>query len=324
MAEQRKRFLSGVQPSGIIHLGNYFGAMREHIALQDEGEAFYFIANYHALTTLRNPQQLRQNTFDTAVAYLACGLQPDKACLFPQSDVPEVAELTWLLMTVTPMGLLQRAVSYKDKVERGLPTDAGLFNYPVLMAADILAYDSDVVPVGQDQVQHVEMTRDMATAFNQTFGEVFKLPTYRLGSAPYVPGVDGAKMSKSYGNTIGIFATGEPLRKIVMSIKTDSTPVEDAKDPLKDTVYQLYALVASPDERDALAARYRAGGMGYGEAKKLLYEKLEAYFADFRARRDEWARHPDRVEDVLRIGAERARGEAQRTLDRARRACGLT
>lgn len=323
MSDVRKRFLSGVQPSGVLHLGNYFGAIREHIALQNEGDAFYFIANYHALTTLRNPEEMRRNTVETAITYLACGLDPNKACLFRQSDVPEVCELTWLLMSVTPMGLLQRAVSYKDKVERGLPADAGLFTYPVLMAADILAYRSDVVPVGQDQVQHVEMTRDMAGAFNQTYGDVFHLPAYRLGNAPYVPGTDGAKMSKSYGNAIEIFAEGDALRKTVMGIKTDSTPVEAPKDPGKCTLFTLFAFMATPDEREALAARYRAGGMGYGDAKKALLEKIESYFADFRARRREWVEHPQRVEDVLQAGAQRARSEARATLNKARAACGL-
>jgi tryptophanyl-tRNA synthetase len=319
----RKRFLSGIQPSGQLHLGNYFGAIREHVALQDEGEAFYFIANYHALTSLRNAEQLRQNTFDTAVTYLACGLDPDRACLFRQSDVPEVTELTWLLMTVTPMGLLQRAVSYKDKVERGLSADAGLFTYPVLMAADILAPQADVVPVGRDQVQHVEMTRDIAGSFNQAFGPVFKIPEHRLGEAPYVPGTDGSKMSKSYGNTIDIFASGAALKKVVMSIKTDSKTVAEPKDPDTCNVFQLYALMATDPEREALAGRYRQGGMGYGEAKQLLLEKIETYLAPVRARREEWQGDPARVEAVLQAGAGRARAEARTTLEAARKACGL-
>lgn len=319
----KKRFLSGIQPSGQLHLGNYFGAIREHVRLQDDGEALYFIANYHALTSLRDPEQLRRNTFDTAVTYLSCGLDPERSSLFRQSDVPEVTELTWLLMTVTPMGLLQRGVSYKDKIERGLPADAGLFTYPVLMAADILAPQADVVPVGKDQVQHVEMTRDMAGAFNQAFGPVFKLPDYKLGEAPYVPGTDGGKMSKSYGNTIEIFASGAPLKKVVMSIKTDSKTVEDPKDPDTCNVFQIYALMATAAEREELAGRYRQGGMGYGEAKKLLLEKIESYFAPVRERREQWVAHPERVEAVLQAGAERARSEARKTLDAARRACGL-
>ncbi|MCK6484460.1 MAG: tryptophan--tRNA ligase [Phycisphaerae bacterium] len=323
MAEARKRYLSGNQPSGLLHLGNYFGAIREHIALQDEGEGFYFIANYHALTTIRDAEKLRQLTFDAAVTYLACGLDPNKSCLFRQSDVPEVTELTWLLMTVTPMGLLERAVSYKDKISRGLSAEAGLFNYPVLMAADILAYQSDAVPVGEDQVQHVEITRDIAGAFNRAYGEVFKLPVYKLGVAPYVPGTDGGKMSKSYGNAIDIFAEGKALRDIVMGIKTDSTPVEAPKDPAKCNIFALYALMATPAEKQEMEARYRRGGMGYGEAKKALVAKIESYFADARARRAEWASHPDRVEEVFRHGAQRARAEARLTLDAARAACGV-
>ncbi|MEE8170335.1 MAG: tryptophan--tRNA ligase [Phycisphaerae bacterium] len=323
MPERQTRFLSGIQPSGTLHLGNYFGAIREHIALQNEGDAFYFIADFHALTTVRDAKKLRRYSFDAAASYLACGLDPERACLFRQSDVPEIPELTWLLMTVTPMGLLQRAVSYKDKVERGLPTDAGLFTYPVLMAADILAYQSDFVPVGQDQVQHIEMTRDIAGAFNHLFGDVFKLPDYKASRAPYVPGTDGSKMSKSYGNTIELFATGKTLKNAVMGIKTDSTPVEAPKDPDKCTVYQLYTLVANASERLELAMRYRAGGLGYGDAKKMLLARLEEYFADARARREEWEAHPERVEEVLRNGAARARAEARKTLDAARAACGF-
>jgi len=323
MSSKTVRYLSGIQPSGMIHLGNYFGAIREHIALQEAGEAFYFIANYHALTTQREPAQLRAHSYDVALTYLACGLDPQRACIFRQSDVPEVTELTWLLMTVTPMGLLQRAVSYKDKVERGVAADAGLFTYPVLMAADILIYRSDFVPVGQDQVQHIEITRDIAATFNHTFGDVFKLPEAKLGRAPYVPGVDGAKMSKSYGNGIELFAEGNALRKVVMGIKTDSTPVDQPKDPDKDTVFALYSLVATPQERDALAARYRAGGMGYGEAKSLLHEKLDATLAPLRQRRAEWAAQPEKVEAILQAGAARARAEARQTLDAARKACGV-
>ncbi len=318
------RFLSGIQPSGDLHLGNYFGAMVQHLQNQEAGNSFYFIANYHALTTLQDAELLRRNTFDVAASYLAMGLDPARATLFRQSDVPEVTELTWLLLTVTPMGLLERAVSYKDKVARGLGASAGLFTYPALMAADILAYDSNVVPVGADQVQHIEITRDMAGAFNRAYGrEVFVLPEARLNAAQIVPGVDGHKMSKSYGNGIPMFLGGKALRKRVMSIVTDSTPVEDAKDPERCTVYALYALFATPEEREALAARYRAGGMGYGEAKQALYEKVDAHFAAGRARRAELERDRDYVEDVLREGAVRARAVAREVVDRARSACGL-
>jgi tryptophanyl-tRNA synthetase len=226
----QKRFLSGIQPSGKLHIGNYFGAIKQHIELQAQGEAYYFIANYHALTTLQDATQLRDRTFDVALTYLSFGLDPQHATLFRQSDVPEVTELTWLLSTVTGMGLLERAVSYKDKVTRGIAASVGLFTYPILMAADILAYQSDVVPVGGDQVQHVEMAQDMAQYFNNAYGQtVFKRPEYRLDKVEKVPGVDGQKMSKSYDNTIEIFATGKELKKRVMGIKTDSTPVEDQR-----------------------------------------------------------------------------------------------
>jgi len=269
----RPRILSGVQPSGKLHLGNYFGAIRQHIALQDTGECFYFIADYHALTTIQDARALRENVRAVALDYLALGLDPEKAAFFRQSDIPEVTELAWVLSTVTGMGLLERAHSYKDKLARGIPASAGLFSYPVLMAADILIYKSNVVPVGQDQVQHIEMTRDMAGYFNSTWGNpVFPLPEARVEGAPVVPGIDGKKMSKSYGNTIDIFAEGKELKTAVMRIVTDSTPVEAPKDPEKDNVFALYALLATAAELEALANRYRAGGLGYGDAKKLLIE----------------------------------------------------
>jgi len=318
------RFLSGIQPSGDLHLGNYFGAMVQHLGNQTAGDSFYFIANYHALTTIQDAARLRRNTFDVAASYLAMGLDPERATLFRQSDVPEVTELTWLLLTVTPMGLLERAVSYKDKVARGLPASAGLFTYPALMAADILAYDSNVVPVGADQVQHVEITRDMAGAFNRAFDkEVFVLPEARLNEARIVPGVDGQKMSKSYGNGIPIFLAGKALEKRVMSIVTDSTPVEDAKDPDGCTVYQLYSLFADAAEKAEMADRYRAGGMGYGDAKKALLAKIEAHFAAGRDRYAALQADPSYVEDVLGAGAAKARAAARAVVDRAREACGV-
>lgn len=322
--ERRLRILSGVQPSGVLHIGNYFGAIRQHIDLQNQGEAYYFLANYHALTTINNADQLRENTLNAALDYLALGLDPQKATFFLQSDVPEVCELTWMLSTVTGMGLLERAVSYKDKIAKGIAPRVGLFTYPVLMAADILIYDSDIVPVGQDQVQHIEMTRDMAGYFNTIYGEVFKIPEPRVDEATArVPGVDGQKMSKSYGNTIGIFDEGKPLKTKVMSIVTDSTPVDAPKDPEPNTVYQLFKLVGSPDDAATMAAQFRAGGYGYGQAKKTLLEALDAYFAPFRKRRKDLAENRDYVEQVFRDGAQRARAEATRVLDRARRACGL-
>ncbi len=334
-----KRILSGVQPSGKLHLGNYFGAIRQHIALQNEAECFYFIADYHALTTLEEATRrrldrekikpsdradtLRENTRDVALDYLALGLDPDKAAFFRQSDVPEVAELAWILSTVTNMGLLERAVSYKEKIDKGIDASVGLFYYPILMAADILIYRSHLVPVGKDQVQHVEMTRDMAEKFNRAFGEIFPIPDYCLDRESKVPGIDGQKMSKSYNNTIDLFAEGKPLQKTVMSIVTDSTPVEAPKDPERCNVFALYSLFAAEEERAVLAARYRAGGMGYGEAKKLLLEKINTYFAPARERRKHLAAHPEEVEAVLQRGAQRARAEARQTMALVRQAVGM-
>lgn len=316
-----ERYLSGVQPSGELHLGNYFGAIRQHLRNQDG--AFYFIADYHALTTVHCAETLRRHTFDAAATYVALGLDPERATLFRQSDVPEVTELAWLLSTVTSKGLLERGVSYKDKRERGLPASLGLFSYPVLMAADILIYDSDVVPVGGDQVQHLEMTRDIASSFNARYGKVFKLPRYELGTPVPVPGLDGRKMSKSYGNTIPIFARGETLRALVMSIKTDSAPLEAPKDPDACTVFALYSLVAEEAEVEAMAAAYRGGGFGYGHAKKALLERLEATFAVASERRAALERRPEKVEAILAEGAVRARRIAREVLGRARAAVGL-
>jgi tryptophanyl-tRNA synthetase len=321
----RKRILSGVQSSGKLHIGNYFGALKQHIALQDEAQSFYFIADYHALTTIQDPKVLRENTHAVALDYLALGLDPDKAVFFRQSDVPEVCELTWILSTVTNMGLLERAVSYKDKVERGLEANVGLFTYPVLMAADILIYRSHLVPVGKDQIQHIEMTQDMAGKFNRAFGEVFPIPDYRLDKDSKVPGTDGQKMSKSSipSNTIDIFAEGKPLQKTVMSIKTDSTPLGSPLNPDTCTVVALYGLVATDAEKAELAARYRAGSIGYGEAKKLLLGKLEVYFAPARERRKQLAKDEAYVEEVLRKGAQKARAEAQQTMALVREAVGM-
>jgi tryptophanyl-tRNA synthetase len=323
MDQGRKRILSGVQPSGKIHLGNYFGAIRQHIALQNEAECFYFIADYHALTTLQDPVALRENVQDVALAYLALGLDPEKAVFFRQSDVPEVTELTWILSTVTNMGLLERAVSYKEKIEKGIEANVGLFTYPMLMASDILIYRSQLVPVGKDQVQHIEMTQDIAGRFNRAYKEVFPIPQYRLDKESKVPGTDGQKMSKSYGNTIEVFAEGKPLRKTVMGIVTDSTPVEAPKDPEGCNVFALYRLFASEEEQTALAARYRAGGMGYSVAKQLLLEKIEHTFASARERRKQLVNDPDFVENILRKGAQRARAEAQKNMALVREAVGM-
>lgn len=318
------RVLSGIQPTGRFHWGNYFGAIRQYIALQDNQQAFYFIADLHALTTIREPNLLRELSVDAAIDLIALGLDPRKATLFLQSDVPEVAELTWLLMTVTPMGLLEKCHAYKDKMAKGLPADAGLFTYPVLMAADILAYDSDIVPVGVDQVQHIEVTRDVAQKFNHLYGEVFALPAPRvLDETAKVPGTDGEKMSKSYGNTIELFEPEKKLRKKIMAIKTDSTPVEAPKNPETCNIFTLYKLFASSAEQAALAARYRAGGMGYGEAKQSLFERAMDYFAVARQQREKLAADPGVIDEILRDGADRARTKGAEVLNRARKACGL-
>ncbi|MCX7008248.1 MAG: tryptophan--tRNA ligase [Kiritimatiellaeota bacterium] len=318
------RILSGIQPSGKLHLGNYFGMMQPALELQQRGEAFLFIANYHALTSVSDPVALRQGTLDVALDFLACGLDPARTVFYRQSDVPEVNELAWLLSTVTPMSLLEKCHSYKDKLAKGIAPTHGLFAYPVLMAADILIVQSNVVPVGRDQKQHVEVTRDIAIKFNNQFGEVFTVPEPSIrDSVAVVPGLDGQKMSKSYGNTVEIFGAAKEVKSKIMRIVTDSKGLADAKDPDTCNVFALYKLFASEAEREALAARYRAGGMGYGEAKKALAEKFEAHFGPLRAKRDELAKNLDYVEGVLRAGAERARAEATKTLKKARQAVGL-
>jgi len=319
------RVLSGIQPTGRFHWGNYFGAIRQYIDLQHGNEAYYFIANLHALTTVREPKRLRENTLDAALDLLALGLNPERAVLFVQSDVPEVTELCWLLMTGAPMGLLERCVAYKDKKARGLPADAGLFTYPVLMSADILAYDADVVPVGEDQVQHIEVCRDLARSFNHHFGEVFVIPQAKvLQTAARVPGTDGGKMSKSYHNTIDIFEEPRVMRKQVMRMTTDSRPMEEPKEPESDHLYQLYSLFVGDDEREEMAALYHRGGFGYGDVKKALANAAEKFFAEPIARRAELAAHPKRVEEILADGASRARKKASQVLHRAQKACGVS
>jgi tryptophanyl-tRNA synthetase len=318
------RVLSGIQPTGRPHWGNYFGAITQYIALQDNEQAFYFIANLHALTTVRDKTLLAQYTLDAAIDLLALGLDPDKAVLFVQSDVPEVSELCWLLMTGTPMGLLERCHAYKDKKAKGLSADAGLFAYPVLQAADILAYDSDVVPVGEDQVQHVEICRDIAGSFNHEFGEVFVLPKAKvLDSSARVPGTDGEKMSKSYDNTLAVFEDPKAQRKQIMRIATDSRPMDQPKEPESDLLFQLYLLVATEAQREEMAATYRRGGFGYGDVKKALSDAAEAFFGEARAQRDDWASRPDDVREILSSGAAFARKKASEILRRAQDACGL-
>ncbi len=335
------RILSGVQPSGILHLGNYFGAIRQFVDLQGKGEALYFIANYHALTTVRDPEKLRQYTLGVALDFLALGLDPDKAVLFRQSDVPYHAELNWILGSVTPMGLLERGHSFKDKTARGISPDLGLFAYPVLMAADILLYRSDLVPVGKDQKQHLEFARDIATKFNQMFVKgydpqdaagaqkghapgILKLPEPMiLDTTAVVPGVDGQKMSKSYGNTIDLFGDDKALKKQIMGIVTDSTPVEAPKDPATNTVFQLLKLFLSPAELALVEESYRKGGTGYGEYKKRLLEAFHGVFDPARKRRLELQNDPAAVEAFLRKGADRAKAIAAPVMDEVCRAVGL-
>lgn len=318
------RILSGIQPSGTLHLGNYFGMMKPAIELQNQGEAFYFIADLHALTTVRSPAALRTFTHELAVDFLACGLDPAKACFFRQSDVPSVTELAWILSTITPMGLLERCHSFKDKTAKGLPATHGLFAYPVLMAADILAYDTDIVPVGRDQKQHLEVTRDLVAKFNEAYGEVLKMPAPSIREeAAVVPGVDGAKMSKSYNNTIGLFEEEKLLLKKVMSIKTDSTPVGDPKPVENSTILGLYRLVASAADAEAMEQAFRAGGVGYGDFKRQLFEAIRDFFAPMREQRARWASDPAAVEEVLAAGASRARSVADSVVAGVRQAVGL-
>ena len=318
------RVLSGIQPSGKLHIGNYFGMMKPAIELQEKGEAYLFIANYHAMTSVQDADALRQMTAGVALDFLACGIDPEKTAFYRQSDVPEVHELAWLLSTLTPMGLLERCHSYKDKTAKGLAASHGLFAYPVLMAADILAVQSNVVPVGRDQKQHVEVTRDLAIRFNNTFGEVFTIPEPSIREdVAVVPGIDGQKMSKSYDNTLEIFGEGKPFKKRVMKILTDSKELEDPKDPDTCNVFALYKLFASEAELAELAEQYRAGGMGYGHAKKALLEKINDHFGPLREKRVELANDMDYVNDVLKKGAAKASILARETLQKARQAVGL-
>ena len=319
------RILSGLQPTGRLHLGNYFGMMQPALQLQHEGEAFYFIADYHSLTVIHKAAELRENVRNLAIDFLACGLDPEKSVFFRQSDVPEHTELAWILSTVTPMPMLENCHSYKDKVANGIVPNTGLFTYPVLMAADILIYDSDQVPVGKDQKQHLEVTRDIAAKMNATFGEgLFKIPNARIQEATaVVPGLDGRKMSKSYDNTVGLFEEEKPLKKKIMGIVTDSSQVEDPKPTEGSTILQLFQLVAGADEHDAMVADFRKGGIGYGEFKKRLLAKTWDFFAEAREKRREIVTKKDYVEDVLQAGATKARAVARKTLDRVREAVGL-
>jgi len=320
--------VSGIQPSGRLHLGNYFGAIRQHIDLHTQHEAYYFIVNYHAMTSVDDADALRENTFDVALDYLALGFDPEEAALFVQSDVPEVTELTWIFFNLLPTSRLEKGVAYKEKVNAGLTPNAGLFNYPVLQSADILAYGGSLVPVGADQKQNIEIARDLARRFNQTYcpeGEpLFPVPEpHILDDVAVVPGIDGQKMSKSYGNTIGIFDEGDALKEKVMSIVTDSKPLDAPKDPESCNVFSLIKLFADDDTRERIAEQYREGGYGYGHAKQALLELIEDYFAEARARRKELEQRPDYVRDVLRHGAERARERVEPLMERVRSLAGL-
>jgi tryptophanyl-tRNA synthetase len=319
------RILSGIQPSGTLHLGNYFGMMRPAIELQDQGEALYFIADYHALTTVRSAADLSKNIRDVAVDFLACGLDPQKACFFRQSHVPAVTELSWILSVLTPMGLLERCHSYKDKLAKGFIPSHGLFAYPVLMAADILIYDSDLVPVGKDQKQHIEVARDLVIKFNEAYGDTLKLPEPSIREeAAVVPGVNGEKMSKSYGNTIGMFEEEKPLRKKIMGLKTDTTPIEAPKPTENSNILALYKLVASGADYDQMVAEFQSGGVGYGTFKQRLFEAIWTYFAPMRERRAEILADPGYVDRVLKEGAEKANALATPVMQRVRKAVGLT
>jgi tryptophanyl-tRNA synthetase len=319
-----KRILTGIQPSGVLHLGNYFGAMRPMVELQSEGQVFYCLVDLHALTTVRDPRMLRENIRSAAIDSLACGIDPERTVFWRQSHVPDVTELTWILSNVTPMGLLERAHAYKDKVARGIAANHGLFAYPVLMAADILLFDADRVPVGKDQKQHLEIARDIAGKMNDAYGDVLKLPEPDIQEeTALIPGLDGQKMSKSYGNTLEIFAEEKALRKKVMSIVTDSATVDAPKDPSTSTIVALYRLVAPADAVAQMEAEFRSGGVGYGEFKKRLFASIWEHFAPMRARREELLRDPGQVEAILADGARRAQAAADQVMERVRTAVGL-
>jgi tryptophanyl-tRNA synthetase len=318
------RILSGIQPTGELHLGNYFAMMKPAIELQRQGETFLFIADLHALTTTPDPAQLRQRIRNVAVDFLACGLDPDKTVFFRHSQIPQIPELTWILGCVTPMGLLERCHSFKDKTSKGISPNFGLFAYPVLMAADILIYKANVIPVGRDQKQHVEVTRDIALRFNNTYGEIFALPEPRIrDDVAVVPGTDGQKMSKSYGNTIEIFGAEKDMKKKIMTVVTDSKGLADAKDPDTCNVFALFKLMASPAAQAEMADKYRAGNFGYGHAKQALFEAYWEHFRPFRARRDELLADPGYIDRTLANGAEKARAVAANTLREVRTAVGL-
>ena len=318
------RAISGIQPSGKLHIGNYFGMMKPAIEMQKEHETFLFIADYHALTSVNDPNILKNLIKDAVLDFLACGINPENVCLYKQSDVPQVHELSWFLSILAPMGLLERCHSYKDKIAKGLDSTHGLFSYPILMAADILSIEASIVPVGKDQKQHVEVTRDLAAKFNNIFGEVFRLPNPLINDrVSSIPGIDGQKMSKSYNNVIGIFESDEILDKKVKKIITDSKNIEDKKDPDSCNIFSLYKLFSNADEQRELANNYYAGGMGYGYAKDILLKKINQYFEPIREKRLELESDYDYVEDILKDGAQKASLIASDVLKNVKAAVGL-
>ena len=323
--KKTKTILSGIQPSGRLHIGNYFGAMKQHIAMQEEGDAFYFLANYHSLTSIQDKEKLENNTRDVVLDYLALGLDPEKCTLFAQSDVPQTTELAWILGTLTPVSMMEKGVAYKDKVASGLSPNIGLFTYPILQAADILIYRSNIVPVGEDQKQNIEITRDLAGKLNRIYGEdLLTIPEEHIvKSVATVPGVDGRKMSKSYGNTINIFDEGKAQKKKVMSIETDSVPLDDPKAPETCNVFALIKLFADKETITKIAGKYEAGGYGYGHAKKELLGLIEEYFADARTKRKELEQNPGYVNDVLKEGGKKARERAEQVMEPIRSSTGL-
>ncbi len=319
-----KRSLSGIQPSGVLHIGNYFGAIKQFIENQDKTDGFYFIVDYHALTSLSDVESLRKNTYDVVLDFLALGLDPEKSTIYIQSDIPECTELAWILSNLTPMGLLERAHSYKDKLAKGIAANVGLFTYPVLMAADILLYDAHIVPVGKDQKQHLEITRDIATKFNLQYGETFVVPEPQIiENLATVPGTDGQKMSKSYGNTIEMFASKKNLKKQIMSVVTDSTPLEDPKNP-DNNITTLYKLFASSEKVEEMRQKFIAGGYGYGHAKNELLEAVLEYFKEARERREELVKNPEYVEAVLKKGRDKARSIARAKIKLVKETVGLS
>jgi tryptophanyl-tRNA synthetase len=322
--DKNLRILSGIQPSGTIHIGNYFGMIKKMIESQDQGDLFAFIASYHALTSVKDKEFLEKNIFEAAVNFLALGMDPEKSTFWVQSDVPEVLELYWILSNHTPMGLLERAHSYKDKTARGLATNHGLFSYPVLMAADILLFDSNIVPVGKDQIQHVEMTRDIANTFNNTYGDILVMPESKVDdNVATVPGTDGAKMSKSYGNTIDMFGSKKAIKKQVMKIVTDSKELDEVKEWEGCNIYKLCELFMSNDELLELQQRYKTPGEGYGHFKLSLLDKINEHFAPYAEKREFYMNNPEKVKEILAFGASKAQKVASEKLRVIRDAVGL-